>query len=215
MIDLRLVRENPDLVRASQRARGADESVVDALLAADVARREAARRGDDLRAEQKAASQAVKKATPEERPAVLERAKALAAEVKQAEEAQREADAALREVHLRIPNVVHGDVPPYETCQVCSDEFAQRTSARPSPSKSPSWSSSPLASAAPLILVQDVTPPQETRQEPSGAGQKTSLFPSPSKSANWNRLVSTCPWARLRQFDTPPSEAHHWPLGLP
>ncbi|MBJ7450717.1 MAG: serine--tRNA ligase [Blastococcus sp.] len=112
MIDLRLVRENPDLVRASQRARGADESVVDALLAADVARREAARRGDDLRGEQKAASQAVRKATPEERPAVLERAQALAAEVKQAEEAQREADAALREVHLRIPNVVHGDVPP-------------------------------------------------------------------------------------------------------
>ena len=112
MIDLRLVRENPDLVRASQRARGADESVVDALLAADVARREAARRGDDLRGEQKAASQAVRTATPEERPAVLERAQALAAEVKQAEEAQREADAALREVHLRIPNVVHGDVPP-------------------------------------------------------------------------------------------------------
>jgi len=112
VIDLRLVRENPDLVRASQRARGADESVVDALLAADVARREAARRGDDLRGEQKAASQAVKKAPPEERPAVLARAQALAAEVKQAEEAQREADAALREVHLRIPNVVHGDVPP-------------------------------------------------------------------------------------------------------
>ncbi|MDT0278333.1 serine--tRNA ligase [Blastococcus goldschmidtiae] len=112
MIDLRFVRENPELVRASQRARGADESLVDTLLAADVARREAARRGDDLRGEQKAASQAVKKATAEERPAVLERAKALAAEVKQAEEAQREADAALRDVHLRIPNVVHDDVPP-------------------------------------------------------------------------------------------------------
>ena len=35
MIDLRLVREHPDVVRASQRARGADESLVDALLAAD------------------------------------------------------------------------------------------------------------------------------------------------------------------------------------
>ena len=41
VIDLRLVRENPDVVRASQRARGADESLVDALLAADAARREA------------------------------------------------------------------------------------------------------------------------------------------------------------------------------
>src|SRR5688500_15378129 len=52
VIDLRLVRENPDLVRASQRARGADESLVDELLAADAARREAVKRADDLRAEQ-------------------------------------------------------------------------------------------------------------------------------------------------------------------
>ena len=49
VIDLRLVRENPDAVRASQRARGADESLVDALLAADAARREAVSRADDLR----------------------------------------------------------------------------------------------------------------------------------------------------------------------
>ncbi len=112
MIDLRLVRENPDLVRASQRARGDDESLVDALLAADAARRELVKRGDDLRGEQKAASQAVRKATPEERPAVLAEAQALAAEVKQAEEAQREADASLRAAHLAIANVIHDDVPP-------------------------------------------------------------------------------------------------------
>jgi seryl-tRNA synthetase len=112
VIDLRLIREHPDVVRASQRARGADESLVDALLAADTARREAVKRADDLRAEQKAVSQGVKKASPEERPAVLEKAKALAAEVKEAEEAQRAADAALREVHLKIPNVVADEVPP-------------------------------------------------------------------------------------------------------
>jgi seryl-tRNA synthetase len=112
VIDLRLVREHPDLVRASQRARGADESLVDKLLAADAERREVVRRADDLRAEQKAASQAVRSASAEERPAVLERAKALAAQVKEAEEAQRAADAALREAHLPIPNVVAEEVPP-------------------------------------------------------------------------------------------------------
>ncbi|RFU21377.1 serine--tRNA ligase [Geodermatophilus marinus] len=112
MIDLRLVREHPDLVTASQRARGADESRVDELLAADAARRDAVRHADELRAQQKAASQAVKKAAPEERPAVLERARALAAEVKEAEEALRAADAALRAAHLRLPNVVHDGVPP-------------------------------------------------------------------------------------------------------
>ncbi|MCW2622165.1 MAG: serS [Frankiales bacterium] len=112
MIDLRLVRENPDLVRASQRARGADESRVDALLAADAERRAAVHRADQLRAEQKSASQAVKKATPEERPAVLERAKALSAEVKAAEDATRAADEALRAAHLVIANVVAPEVPP-------------------------------------------------------------------------------------------------------
>jgi len=112
VIDLRLVRENPELVRASQRARGADESLVDELLKADAARREAVTRADNLRAEQKSASQAVKKASPEERPAVLDRAKALAAEVKDAEEAQRAADAALREAHLKLANVVADEVPP-------------------------------------------------------------------------------------------------------
>ncbi len=112
MIDLRLVREHPDVVRASQRVRGADESRVDALLAADETRRAAVKRTDDLRAEQKGASQAVKKASPEDRPAVLERAKALAAQVKEAEEAQRAADAELRAAHLAIANVVHDDVPP-------------------------------------------------------------------------------------------------------
>ena len=86
MIDLRLVREHPDLVRASQRARGADESLVDALLAADSARREAVTRADSLRGEQKAASQAVRSASAEERPAVLERAKALSVEVKEVED---------------------------------------------------------------------------------------------------------------------------------
>ena len=112
MIDLQLVRKNPDLVRASQRARGADESLVDALLGADAARREAVKRADDLRGEQKTASLAVRGASAEERPAILERAKALAAQVKEAEEAQRAADTALRAAHLPIPNVVAGEVPP-------------------------------------------------------------------------------------------------------
>ena len=112
MIDLRLLRDDPERVRASQRARGDDPARVDALLAADEARRAAVTRADGLRAEQKAASQAVRGATPEERPGVLERAKALAAEVKQVEAEQADAEAALRTAHLAVPNVVEDGVPP-------------------------------------------------------------------------------------------------------
>jgi len=112
VIDLRIVRDTPDLVRASQRTRGADPAAVDTLLAADEARRAAVARADALRAEQKAVSNSVRSATADERPAVLARAKELAAEVKQAEADQAEADRALRAAHLAVPNVVSPDAPP-------------------------------------------------------------------------------------------------------
>ncbi|HUR12962.1 MAG TPA: serine--tRNA ligase [Mycobacteriales bacterium] len=112
MIDLKLLRDDPDRVRASQLARGDDPALVDALLAADGARRAAVTAGDQLRGAQKEASSSVRGASPEERPAVLERAKALAAQVKEAEASQAAAEVALRAAHLAIPNVVLPGVPP-------------------------------------------------------------------------------------------------------
>jgi seryl-tRNA synthetase len=112
VIDLKVVREDPERVRASQRLRGADEALVDALLAADTARRTAISAADTLRAEQKAASREVGKASSEDRPAALERAKALAEGVRAAEAEQASAEAALRQVHLAIPNLVEDGVPP-------------------------------------------------------------------------------------------------------
>ncbi|MGH3745520.1 MAG: serine--tRNA ligase [Mycobacteriales bacterium] len=111
MIDLRALRDDPDRVRASQAARGEPADVVDALLAADEARRAAVTRADTMRAEQKAVSQSVRSASAEERPAVLERAKKLAADVKAAEAVQSSAEAALRAAHLAVPNVVEGAPP--------------------------------------------------------------------------------------------------------
>jgi seryl-tRNA synthetase len=112
VIDLRFVRDDPDAVRASQRLRGADETLVDALLAADDARRAAVSRADNLRAEQKTLSRSVSTASPEDRPAILARAKEMAAEVRDAEAQQTEADAALRQAQLSIPNIVEDGVPP-------------------------------------------------------------------------------------------------------
>ncbi len=111
MIDLRLLRDDPERVRDSQRARGDDPGLVDALLAADEARRAAVTTADGIRAEQKRVSQSVRSASPEERPAVLDEAKALAADVKQAEGAQAAAEQALRAAHLAVPNVVQGAPP--------------------------------------------------------------------------------------------------------
>lgn len=111
VIDLKLLRDDPDAVRRSQRSRGEDPTLVDALLDADVARRAAISRADTLRASQKAASKKVGAAAPEDRPALLEDAKSLAATVKDAESAQTAAEAAFTTAHMAIPNVVIDGVP--------------------------------------------------------------------------------------------------------
>ncbi|WNV91560.1 serine--tRNA ligase [Umezawaea sp. Da 62-37] len=111
MIDLKAVRENPEAVRASQRARGEDESVVDALLSADERRRAAISRADGLRAEQKLFGKQVGRAKGEEREALLAKGKEMAAEVKAAETEQHTAEAELTELHRAIPNIVHPDAP--------------------------------------------------------------------------------------------------------
>ena len=111
MIDLKLLRDDPDAVRRSQLSRGEDPALVDALLDADTARRAAISTADTLRAEQKAASKLVGSASPDERPALLERAKDLAAQVKTAEADQAQAEAALTAAHMAIANVVIDGVP--------------------------------------------------------------------------------------------------------
>jgi seryl-tRNA synthetase len=125
VIDLKQLRDDPDRVRASQEARGDDPALVDALLAADEARRTAVTRADTLRGEQKAVSQSVRSASAEERPAVLERAKALAAEVKSAEAVQAEAESALRAAHLAVPNVIAGAPPGGEADFLVLEQIGQ------------------------------------------------------------------------------------------
>jgi seryl-tRNA synthetase len=111
VIDLKALRENPDAVRASQRARGEDEGLVDALLSADERRRSAIARADGLRAEQRQFGKQVGKARGEERDALLAKGKELSAEVKAAEAEQGAAEAAFEELHRAVPNLVHPDAP--------------------------------------------------------------------------------------------------------
>ncbi len=111
MLDLRLLREDPDRVRVSQRARGEDPAVVDAVLDADARRRAAVTRFDSARAEQKTIGRAVSRVQGEERTALLETARTLAAEVKAAEADQTHADEELRRLLLTLPNVVADGVP--------------------------------------------------------------------------------------------------------
>jgi seryl-tRNA synthetase len=112
VIDLRLLRERPDLVRASQRARGESEASVDELLRADGSRRAAVQRFEALRAEQKQLSARIPRAGGDEKAGLLARTKELSAQVKDAEAEVTAAEDALRAAHLAIPNVIEDGVPP-------------------------------------------------------------------------------------------------------
>jgi seryl-tRNA synthetase len=111
VIDLKLLREDPEALRASQRARGADPAAVDALLAADERRREAVGRADTLRAEQRQLGKKIGKARGDERVELLAQGKELAAAVRAAEAEQAEADAALASAQRALPNLVIPGVP--------------------------------------------------------------------------------------------------------
>nr|WP_274709788.1 serine--tRNA ligase [Corynebacterium sp. c6VSa_13] len=105
---MKFLRENPDVVRASQVTRGEDPELVDQLLAADEARRQAIKQADDLRAEQKSLGKRIGQAAAEDRPALLEGSNELKARVKAAEEEQKAAEARVEDLQMRLSNVVEG-----------------------------------------------------------------------------------------------------------
>ena len=112
MIDVKVLRSDPDRVRASQRARGESESLVDELLAAEEARRAAITRFEELRAEQKDLGKQVAKASGDERAALLVRTRELADDVKKTDAAQAAASAEFDGLLKQVGNLVFPDVPP-------------------------------------------------------------------------------------------------------
>jgi seryl-tRNA synthetase len=114
VIDLKLIRDDPDRARASQRARGESPDLVDATLAADESRRGAVSRYDGLRAEQKVLGKQVaagKGAPDDEKHALMTRARELSAAVKDAETEMSDADEALKQAQLALSNLVEDGVP--------------------------------------------------------------------------------------------------------
>ena len=100
MIDIKVLRENADAVRASQKARGESIDLVDQVLAADENRRIAIVEFEALRAEQNTLSKSVGAAKGDEKNALLDKAKKLAAQVKEAEAKKSASEAAFREIAL-------------------------------------------------------------------------------------------------------------------
>jgi len=111
VIDLALLRDNPDLVKRSQEARGESPDTVDEALAADRARRAAITAFEELRAEQNVHGKKVAQAPKDEKAALVAQAKDLSDRVKAAQQAVTEAEAAADEALARIENIVIDGVP--------------------------------------------------------------------------------------------------------
>ena len=111
MIDLKQLREHPELFRTSQKVRGEDAQLVDKLLAADDLRRAAISEFESLRAKQNVLSKSVGAAKGEEKNALLESAKQLANEVKAADSKRAQAEEIANKLSLGIANLIDPAAP--------------------------------------------------------------------------------------------------------
>jgi seryl-tRNA synthetase len=111
MIDIKFLRDNPDVVRASQKGRGEDVTIVDKVLKSDEARRLALSEFERLRAEQNTLSKAVASAKGDDKNSLLENAKALAGRVKDADSKRAELEEATKNLAMQLSNILDPAAP--------------------------------------------------------------------------------------------------------
>lgn len=120
MLDIRLIREQPEHVKAELGKVLCPPAVIDELLAVDRRRREALHRLETLRAERTRRSKEIGQLPAEQRNAAGAGIRALAEEIDRAETTVAELESEFRARMLEIPNLPHPDVP------VGPDETANR-----------------------------------------------------------------------------------------
>jgi seryl-tRNA synthetase len=111
MIDIKFLRENPDVVRASQKGRGEDVAVVDQVLASDELKRAAITEFEQLRAEQNLLSKSVGAAKGDEKATLLANSKELADKVKAADAKRAEIEAEANALAMVISNILDPEAP--------------------------------------------------------------------------------------------------------
>ncbi|MDQ2782803.1 MAG: serine--tRNA ligase, partial [Actinomycetota bacterium] len=111
MIDIKLVRETPDVVRASQKARGEDPGIVDAILAADETRRSSLRDYEALRAQQKSFGKRVAAAQGADKAALVAEVTQTSARVKALEGESATRGAELDRLVRTVGNIIIDGVP--------------------------------------------------------------------------------------------------------
>ena len=111
MIDIKFLREHPDVVRESQKGRGESVELVDQILAIDEKKRAAVTEFETLRQEQNTLSKSVGAAKGDEKTALLENAKALADKVKAADTKRTQVEEQTKELLLQLSNLLDTQAP--------------------------------------------------------------------------------------------------------
>jgi seryl-tRNA synthetase len=111
MIDIKFLRDHPDVVRASQKGRGENVEVVDQIITADERKRAALTEFETLRQEQNVLSKSVGAAKGDEKTALLANAKELADKVKAADAKRAELEEEAKKLLLQLSNLLDAEAP--------------------------------------------------------------------------------------------------------
>ncbi len=111
MLDIRMIRDNPDLCREGLIKVQADPALIDQVLDLDSRRREALHGLESRRAERTRRSKEIGKLPPEERKAAGASVSSLAQEISDLEAVVEKSNQAFRDLMLEIPNLPHPEVP--------------------------------------------------------------------------------------------------------
>ncbi|PLV60030.1 serine--tRNA ligase [Thermotoga sp. KOL6] len=115
MIDIKLIRQNPDIVKDALRKRGESMNIIDDILRVDGEWRDTITKINELRARRNEISKSVarlkKEGKDSEAQSLIEEGKRIGEEIKKLESKEKELQSKLNDLLLRIPNIPHESVP--------------------------------------------------------------------------------------------------------
>ena len=112
MLDIKLIRDNPKIVKESQKKRGLDDKEVDIILELDEKWRKLKQEVDGLRAERNRISERINEAKKQGKPIneIIKKAKELPEEIKEKEEEMNKIEGKKNSILENLPNLIFLDL---------------------------------------------------------------------------------------------------------
>lgn len=113
MLEMKMIRNNPELVKERLATRGVDEATIEELLAADVKRRELLVSTEELKARRNKVSDEIglKKRNKEDASEVIAEMQQVSADIKGMDEQVEQLDSQIENIALHLPNMPNESIP--------------------------------------------------------------------------------------------------------